>query len=74
MGFTAREEDDWVDWMSTLIENEQLRKDNGLIAYNDVKQKFNLDDISKDYYRLLESKIRGEKHGSPDSIGYAYQS
>ena len=48
------EPDEWFEAMSLLIENETLRKQIGINAYNEVKKNFNIKVISKKYTEILK--------------------
>lgn len=48
-GFLCDDESDWKYNLESLIDNEALRLDKGLWAYDHVKQKYNLNDIARDY-------------------------
>ncbi len=49
-GFLARTTDDWIKYLTLLIENKDLRKKIGENAYEDVKKNWQM----KDHYQLYE--------------------
>ncbi len=53
-GFLAEGEDEWVERLSELIENDQLRWQMGRDAYDEVKSNFNIEKIAKEYLFILE--------------------
>jgi O-antigen biosynthesis protein len=55
-GCLATELDEWEKKLSELIEDEPLRKWLGHNAYNEVKEKFNVETISRDYSKILWEK------------------
>ena len=56
-GFLAKEQDDWFNYLSQLIESEQYRKTMGDNAYWQVKKDFNLKQVTKDYVDLLQGEV-----------------
>lgn len=56
-GLLAKEPDDWFEYLSQLIEQEQYRKTVGINAYNHIKKHFNLKYITKDYVDLLQGEV-----------------
>lgn len=48
-GRLAWDDESWIQNLSTLIENKELRVKEGLEAYEDVKNTFNLNDVSREY-------------------------
>lgn len=53
-GFLAKGEDEWIERLSELIENDQLRWQMGRDAYDEVKKNFNIEKIAKEYLFILE--------------------
>ena len=53
-GFLAREEDEWVEYLSGLIENESLRKQIGKNAYEKIRQDYNVETNAKLYLDVLQ--------------------
>jgi glycosyltransferase involved in cell wall biosynthesis len=49
-GFLARTTDDWIKYLTLLIENKDLRKKIGENAYEDIKKNWQM----KDHYQLYE--------------------
>jgi len=56
-GFIVKEEDGWVEYLGNLIKSESLRKHMGQMAYDYVKQNFNVERISQGYIRNLQGFI-----------------
>jgi len=66
-GFIARTSQDWVDKLSALIENPELRVRMGHNAYDLVKTKFNLETVARNYADLLKAfvkRFRARKHSN----------
>jgi glycosyltransferase involved in cell wall biosynthesis len=57
--YLCSEEQDWIDNLSRLVELEQVRHGIGNNAYADVRNRYNVIDISKKYVEILE-KFRQE--------------
>lgn len=53
-GFLAREENEWVEYLSGLIENENLRKQIGKNAYEKIRQDYNVETNAKLYLDVLQ--------------------
>jgi glycosyltransferase involved in cell wall biosynthesis len=53
-GFLCREPEEFVEWLSLLIEREDVRKMVGQRAYEVVKTDFNLSRIAQRYYEILK--------------------
>jgi len=53
-GFLAHGEDEWVERLSELIENDQMRWQMGRDAYDEIKSNFNIEKIAKEYLFILE--------------------
>ena len=61
-GFIADTKEQWVEKLSALIENEELRKTVGNNAYLDVRKNYSIKDIAKDYVKILkEVKANGQR-------------
>ena len=52
-GFIAREEDEWIECLKSLIKSEELRSTMGHNAYKYVMENFNAEDVSKKYISTL---------------------
>lgn len=53
-GRLANDDESWFNHLSDLIENQDLRLNEGMNAYFDVKDNFNLTNISMQYAKYLE--------------------
>lgn len=53
--------DDWVQALSTLIENKEMREHLGMNAYYSVKEAFNTEKIAKNYLGILKDFVNGKK-------------
>lgn len=54
-GFWATNEKEWVDYLSMLIENPELRKEMGIKGINTVKEEYSLEVNSKKYLQMLKA-------------------
>jgi len=52
-GRVAWDDESWFENMSELIENKDLREEEGFEAYYEVKKKFNLNNVAKQYAEYL---------------------
>ena len=52
-GFIARDEKDWIDLISLLIESPGLRRDIGRKAYNQIRNDFNVAKTARNYLKVL---------------------
>jgi len=59
-GLLANEESEWIASLSHLIENEKARRIMGLAAYNEVKKRYNIETIARDYTNILKGYVSGE--------------
>lgn len=53
-GFIARDEKDWIDALSLLIESEGTRREMGMKAHKTIKTDFNVIKTSRDYLHILK--------------------
>jgi len=60
-GFWATTHQEWVDRLSTLIENPDLRYAMGLKGIETVEQEYSLAVTSEKFFHVLQSLGRGEK-------------
>src|SRR5437660_1183160 len=67
-GFLARTQDDWVEALSSLIKNAELRKTFGLRGRELIEKRYSLESFAEGYVKLLRevTRIPGE---SADSSG-----
>jgi glycosyltransferase involved in cell wall biosynthesis len=56
-GFLVKEEDEWVECLSRLIEDRELRKQMGYMSYEKIKQDFNVETNAKLYLDVLQGFI-----------------
>lgn len=56
-GFIARDEIDWVEYLSLLIEAEGLRRDVGMKAFSKIKQDFNMAKTARTYLQFLREVV-----------------
>lgn len=56
-GMIAEDEMDWFDQLSLLIKDQDLRLKKGFKAYFDVKEKFNLEVVARDYAAMIEGAL-----------------
>lgn len=54
-GFWAETENDWVEYLSKLIESPDLRKEMGFQGINTVKEEYSVDINSKKYLNILQT-------------------
>lgn len=60
-GFLCKHAEEWVDALSKLIENKELRRTMGENAYSYVYKNYNIDDVAERYVKILkryEPKIK----------------
>ncbi len=60
-GFWAMTHEEWVDRLSTLIQNQELRRQMGLNGIETVEMEYSLDVTSEKYLRVLQG-INSEGH------------
>jgi len=65
-GILVTELDEWENAIAMLIEDESLRKNMGLNAYNRVKKDFNVEKIAADYADKIKLMIAGKGHISKE--------
>jgi len=56
-GFLVKEEDEWVECLSKLIEDEYLRKHMGQMSYDRIKRDYNVETNAKLYLDVLKGFI-----------------
>jgi glycosyltransferase involved in cell wall biosynthesis len=56
-GFLVKEEDGWVECLSKLIENENLRKEIGNNAYKYIRENYNVERVANCYLDVLKGFI-----------------
>jgi glycosyltransferase involved in cell wall biosynthesis len=59
-GFWARNHQEWVDRLSTLIQNPELRYQMGLKGIETVEKEYSLIVTSEKFFQVLQSLVRGE--------------
>jgi glycosyltransferase involved in cell wall biosynthesis len=59
-GYLARNEDEWVEKLSRLIEQEELRRQVGIKGRELVEAHYSLEITFPQFYRVLEKVVRGE--------------
>lgn len=68
-GYTVKNDDDWLTFLEGFIASKNLREEIGSIAYDSVKEKFNLDSITRQYAKLIgdinDGSINPGKYSSP---------
>ena len=52
-GFLCKTADEWIEKLSYLVENEELRKKMGDTAYKELEKNWNADKVTDDYIKLL---------------------
>jgi glycosyltransferase involved in cell wall biosynthesis len=60
-GFWATNHQEWVDRLSTLIQNPDLRLQMGLKGIETVERKYSLAVTSEMFFHVLQSLGRGER-------------
>lgn len=60
-GFWAMNEQEWVDRLSTLIQNQNLRYQMGLKGIETVEREYSLAVTSEKFFHVLQSLGRGER-------------
>lgn len=57
MGFIAWKDEDWFHYLDVLIHNHPFRKELGENIYSDVKMRFNLETISRQYAQIIQEAV-----------------
>jgi len=60
-GFWATNDQEWVDRLTTLIQNQELRYQMGLKGIETVEQEYSLGVTSEKFFHVLQSLDRGER-------------
>jgi glycosyltransferase involved in cell wall biosynthesis len=60
-GFWATNDQEWVDRLSALIQNPDLRSQMGLMGMGTVEQEYSLTVTSEKFFHVLQSLDRGER-------------
>jgi glycosyltransferase involved in cell wall biosynthesis len=60
-GFWATNPHEWIDRLSTLIENPDLRYQMGLKGIETVEREYSLTVTSEKFFQVLQSLVRGER-------------
>ncbi len=60
-GFWARDDQEWVDRLTTLIANQELRYQMGLKGIETVEREYSLGVTSEKFFQVLQSLDRGGK-------------
>jgi glycosyltransferase involved in cell wall biosynthesis len=60
-GFWATNDQEWVDRLTTLIQNQELRNQMGLKGIETVEREFSLGVTSEKFFHVLQSLDRGER-------------
>jgi glycosyltransferase involved in cell wall biosynthesis len=60
-GFWATNDQEWVDRLTTLIQNQELRYQMGLKGIETVEREYSLGVISEKFFHVLQSLDRGER-------------
>jgi glycosyltransferase involved in cell wall biosynthesis len=60
-GFWATNDQEWVDHLSTLIQNQELRSQMGLKGIGTVEREYSLGVTSEKFFHVLQSLDRGER-------------
>jgi glycosyltransferase involved in cell wall biosynthesis len=60
-GFWATNDQEWVDRLSTLIQNQELRSQMGLKGIEAVEREYSLVVTSEKFFQVLQSLDRGER-------------
>ncbi len=70
-GFLAETQDEWVEKVSKLVESEQLRRDMGQAAYDEVKANYNAEKNAYEYARVyneIKYDYKGVDYGISNTI------
>jgi glycosyltransferase involved in cell wall biosynthesis len=60
-GFWATNDQEWVDRLTTLIQNKELRYQMGLKGIETVEREYSLGVTSEKFFHVLQSLDRGER-------------
>lgn len=66
-GLLAVEPEEWIHCLERLIDDEGLRMEIGKNAYNEVKDKFNVEKIAKDYVKNIKYMLQGKGNISAEA-------
>lgn len=58
-GFLADNKLDWYEKLKALIVSKELREKMGRLAYNEVKQNYNMDTVANEYLSVLKAIKKG---------------
>ena len=53
----ANDDQEWYDQINLLATNEDVRKEAGILVYNEVKEKYNLETVARQYAQFLTEQI-----------------
>jgi len=67
IGYVVKSDDEWLSYLEGFIQSKNLRQEIGRAAYKEVKEKLNLDTVTRRYAKLIEDIFNGSVNVSKHS-------